>query len=35
MGRRRKNRLSVRSTVSEEELFADCGEPGKPAPKRR
>ena len=35
MGRKRKNAQSVRSTVSETELFAACGEPGKPAPKSR
>lgn len=32
MGRRRKAKQSVRSTLSEAELFAECGEPGKPAP---
>ena len=32
-GRRRKNRQAVRSTPSDAELFAGCGEPGKPAPK--
>lgn len=31
-GRKRKNRLAVRSTVTDAELFAGCGEPGKPAP---
>lgn len=33
-GRRRKNRMARRSTVSTSELFAGLGEPGKPAPKR-
>lgn len=33
MGRRRKAKQSVHSTLSAEELFAACGEPGKPAPK--
>jgi hypothetical protein len=32
-GRRRKNRLSRKSTASAVELFAALGEPGKPAPK--
>jgi hypothetical protein len=32
MGRRRKAKQSRRSTVSIDELFAACGEPGKPAP---
>jgi hypothetical protein len=31
-GRRRKNRLSRKSTQSATELFAALGEPGKPAP---
>ncbi len=31
-GRQRKNKLSRRSTLSTEELFAALGEPGKPAP---
>ncbi len=31
-GRRRKNKMAKRSTVSTEELFAALGEPGKPAP---
>lgn len=31
-GRRRKNVQSRRSTPSYAELFAGCGEPGKPAP---
>ena len=33
-GRRRKNVQSTRSTPSDAELFAGCGEPGKPAPKQ-
>lgn len=33
MGRKRKNKLGKRSTVSATELFAALGEPGKPAPK--
>lgn len=33
MGRRRKARESKRSTVSYEELFAGCGEPGQPVKK--
>lgn len=33
MGRKRKNRLGRKSTPSAVELFAACGEPGKPAPK--
>ena len=33
-GRRRKNRLAKKSTASTSELFANLGEPGKPAPKR-
>jgi hypothetical protein len=32
MGRRRKAKQGRRSTVSMVELFAACGEPGKPAP---
>ena len=32
MGRRRKNVQSRRSTLSADELFAGCGEPGQPAP---
>ena len=32
MGRARKNRQGRRSTPSYTELFAACGEPGKPAP---
>ncbi|MCB9563318.1 MAG: hypothetical protein H6709_09180 [Kofleriaceae bacterium] len=32
MGRRRKAALSRRSTLTAAELFAACGEPGKPAP---
>lgn len=31
-GRARKNRQAVRSTRSDEELFAGCGQPGQPAP---
>lgn len=31
-GRRRKNQMAVKSTPSDAELFAGCGEPGKPAP---
>ena len=33
MGRRRKNATGRKSTQSYVELFAACGEPGKPAPK--
>lgn len=32
MGRKRKNKLGRRSTPTYAELFAACGEPGKPAP---
>jgi hypothetical protein len=32
MGRKRKNRLGRKSTVSMTDLFAACGEPGQPAP---
>ncbi len=32
-GRRRKNKLARRSTVSTSELFAALGEPGQPAPR--
>ncbi len=32
-GRRRKNKLARKSTLSTSELFASLGEPGKPAPK--
>lgn len=32
MGRKRKNRLGKKSTVSAKDLFAALGEPGKPAP---
>jgi hypothetical protein len=32
-GRRRKAKQSRRSTLSADELFAACGEPGKPAPR--
>jgi hypothetical protein len=35
MGRKRKNKLARRSTVSATELFAALGEPGKPAPKAK
>ena len=31
-GRDRKRKQGKRSTVSYDELFAACGEPGKPAP---
>lgn len=34
MGHARKMKQGRRSTVSYDELFADCGEPGKPAPKK-
>jgi hypothetical protein len=34
MGRRRKAKESVKSTPTVGELFAACGEPGKPAPKQ-
>ena len=33
-GRRRKNKLARKSTLSATELFANLGEPGKPAPRR-
>ena len=33
-GRRRKNKLAKKSTPSAIELFANLGEPGKPAPRR-
>lgn len=33
MGRRRKAKMSRKSTPSVDELFAACGEPGKPAPR--
>ena len=33
-GRRRKNKLAKKSTKSATELFANMGEPGKPAPRR-
>jgi hypothetical protein len=33
-GRKRKNKEARHSTLSETELFAGLGEPGKPAPKR-
>jgi len=32
MGRKRKNKESRKSTLSEVELFAACGEPGQPMP---
>lgn len=31
-GRTRKNRQARKSTPSDAELFAGCGEPGQPAP---
>jgi len=34
MGRKRKNRLARRSTLTPAELFAGLGEPGQPAPKQ-
>ena len=34
MGRKRKNKLARHSTKSYAEIFAGCGEPGKPAPKQ-
>jgi hypothetical protein len=33
-GRRRKNKMARKSTQSATELFANLGEPGKPAPRR-
>jgi hypothetical protein len=33
-GRKRKNREARKSTPSAAELFAACGEPGKPAPRQ-
>ena len=33
-GRRRKNKQAKKSTKSATELFANLGEPGKPAPRR-
>jgi hypothetical protein len=33
-GKRRKNVESKKSTPSFEQMFAACGEPGKPAPKK-
>jgi hypothetical protein len=33
-GRRRKNKQARKSTASKTELFANLGEPGKPAPRR-
>jgi hypothetical protein len=35
IGRKRKNQDARRSTPSAAELFAGCGEPGKPAPAAR
>jgi hypothetical protein len=32
-GRRRKNRLAKKSTLSSGELFAKLGQPGQPAPR--
>jgi hypothetical protein len=32
-GAARKAKQARRSTLSAEEMFAGCGEPGKPAPK--
>jgi hypothetical protein len=32
MGRKRKNQEARHSTSTASELFAACGEPGKPAP---
>jgi hypothetical protein len=32
MGRKRKNQDARHSTLTATELFAACGEPGKPAP---
>jgi hypothetical protein len=34
MGRKRKNMQATASTLSYEELFANCGEPGQPAPTK-
>lgn len=31
-GRKRKNQMSLKSTLSAAEFFADLGEPGQPAP---
>jgi hypothetical protein len=33
LGRKRKNQEARHSTPSDAELFAACGEPGKPAPR--
>ena len=33
LGRKRKNQEARRSTLTEAELFAGLGEPGKPAPR--
>ena len=35
MGRKRKNQEARNSTPSEAQLFAACGEPGKPAPAQK
>ena len=35
MGRKRKNKEARKSTPTSAELFAACGEPGKPAPRAR
>jgi len=35
MGKKRKAIESKRSTPSYEALFAECGEPGKPAPAKK
>ncbi len=34
MGRNRKNTQAKASTLSYDELFAACGEPGQPAPTK-
>lgn len=31
-GRKRKNQMAIKSTLSAAEFFADLGEPGQPAP---
>jgi hypothetical protein len=33
LGRKRKNQMARKSTLSKVELFAGMGDPGKPAPK--
>ena len=33
-GRDRKRRMGEKSTASYDELFAACGEPGKPVPSK-